>query len=221
MGAHQDGDQGRAGQGGAQGERPGHHRHHQPARDHRGVEQAHRRATAQRGRLDGHAQPEHMRPDRGRGRRQGRAASQDRPAHRAVLCRHQASLAHREHPRRGRGRPERLGALRHDRHLAALAALRRQRAPHRRHERLAYLADGPGQAGLGRRPLRRRGRAALGPAAHRVVERGALQGRRSAVHRGRARGRRPRRPAGRALWADVLRAWRGQEHLRHRLLSAA
>ena len=40
-------------------------------------------------------------------------------------------------------------------------------------------------------------------------------------HGGRSRRRRPRRPAGRSGWTDLLQARPGQEHLRHRLLPAA
>ena len=44
-------------------------RHHQPARDRRGLGQEHRRAGLQRDRLAGHPHPAHRRPPRGRRRR--------------------------------------------------------------------------------------------------------------------------------------------------------
>ena len=82
-------------------------------------------------------------------------------------------------------------------------------------------ADGPGDAGLGRRAARRasasRGRCCpRSSGSSEVYGEAAL-----AAGRGRPGRRRPRRPAGGPLRPDLLRRRRGQEHLRHRQLPAA
>ncbi len=56
-------------------------------------------------------------------------------------------------------------------------------------------------------------------AAHRVQQRSLRRGD-AGLREGRARGRHPGRPAGRAGGPDVLPAGRGQEHLRHRMFPA-
>ena len=92
---------------GLQATRPGRARHHQPARDHRGVEPEHRPAVLQRDRLAGHPHRPHRLRARARrhGRRdpaQGRAAAGD------LLLRRQDPVDPGER-RRGARRPPRRG----------------------------------------------------------------------------------------------------------------
>ena len=115
---------------------------------------------------------------------------------------------------RGRGR---RGAVRDDGHVADLEPDRPPR--HRRHERRPDDADEPRDARMGRRAARRHGRAARHAARDPLVVRGLRRGRRPA-RRAAGRGR-ARRPARGAVRPDLLRARRGQVHVRHRQLPAA
>ena len=132
----------------------------------------------------------------------------------------------RRDPRGGRARPTRRGRgrrapVRDHRHVADLAAdrrRRRRRPRHRRHERLANDADGSRIPCLGARAARCRrrpgGDAARDPLLVRDLRaRGGGPGRRPDR-------RRPRRPAGRAVRADLFRAGSAQVHLRHGLFHA-
>ena len=116
------------------------HRHHQPARDHLALGARHRQRRPQRHRLAG---PPHRRglPPPGRGRR-----SRPRPRRAPASSSTPTSRAPRSpgcsttSPAPARARRERRPGLRHGRQLPALAADRRPRPRHRRHQRLAHHA---------------------------------------------------------------------------------
>ena len=121
--------------------RKGHRRdrHHQPARDHRGVGPRHRPGRASRHRLAGPPHRRHLRQTEER-RPRARDLGQDRPDHRSLFLRHQSRLDPRPRARRARARRARRTDVRHRRLLSAVAADRRQGARHRRHQRLAHAA---------------------------------------------------------------------------------
>lgn len=102
-------------------------RHHQPARDHRGVTSQDRRAHPQRDRLAGPARRAHL-PGTARARPRGCGAGTHGPGHRCLLFRQQAEMDPR--PRRWRprcGRTRRAG-LGHRGQPAGVEAHRRPRA---------------------------------------------------------------------------------------------
>ncbi|CAA9216364.1 MAG: Glycerol kinase, partial [uncultured Corynebacteriales bacterium] len=196
-------------------------RDRQPAGDDRAVGPAHRGAGGPGRGLAGHPD---RRADRGAGG--GRRA---RPLHRPVraaaghLLRRAADpLAAGRHPGAAGPGGARRGALRHHGDLADLEPDRRpgrRHARHRRDQRVPDDADGHRHPRVVRRAARRDRRAARGAAGDPVVRGGVRQGLRGAA-RGADR-RRPRRPAGGAVRADLLRPGRGQVHVRHRLVPAA
>ena len=110
-----------------------------------------------------------------------------------------------------------------DRHLAAVEPDRRpgrRAARHRRHQRLADAADGPARRSTGtRRSLELMGIPAAMLPEIRSIVRAVRRGRGTALG-GRPDRRHPRRPAGGAVRPDLLRAGRGQEHVRHRHVPA-
>ena len=142
--------------------RPGRPGPDQPAGNHAGVEPAHRAAVRERHRLAGHQdRPDRRRPGPGRPRRRDQAQGRPAPGH--LLLRRQAAVDARPCRRPARRRRTRRGHLRHRRHLAAVEPHRRhqwRRARDRRHQRQPHDADGPADAGLGRRAARLLHRAA-------------------------------------------------------------
>ncbi len=115
-----------------------------------------------------------------------------------------------------RARGERRGPVRDDRLVVDLAAHRS--APDRRHERQPHVDDEPADARLGRRAAGGARGAARDAARDPFLGRGLRRGPR---HAGGGPGRRGAgRPAGGAVRAGMLRARRGQVHLRHRQLPA-
>ncbi len=101
------------------------HRHHQPARDHRGVGPRHRAGDPPRHRLAGPPHRRHLRETEGR-RPRARDLRQDRADHRSVFLRHESRVDPRPRPRRARTRDARRTDVRHRRLLSAVAADRRQ-----------------------------------------------------------------------------------------------
>ena len=85
--------------------RQGHRRdrHHQPARDHRGVGPRHRAGRAPRHRLAGPPHRRCLRAPEGR-RLRADDVQEDRPDHRSLFLRHQGRLDPRSRPRRARAR---------------------------------------------------------------------------------------------------------------------
>ena len=206
--------------------RPGRARHHQPARDHRGLEPAHRPAVLQRDRLAGHPH----RPDRPALDRDGRGDVIRRKAGlppatyfsggkiQWILENVDGVRAAAERGDAIFGNTDTLGAVEPHRRR------RRRRARHRRHQRQPHHADGPRDPRLGRRAARLL-RHPAGDAAARSARRRTRAGT-ARPGTGRVGGavsahRRPRRPAGGHRRPGLLRARRGQEHLRHRQLPAA
>ena len=142
-----------AGAARAGGERPGGHRHHQPARDHRRVGPAQRRAGVQRAGVAGYA---HRRSGGGTGaqRRRRPLPRQDRPAAGHLFQRAQDPLDSGQRPRGARAGRRRRPAVRQHRHLRVVEPHRRA-ARHRLHQCQPHAVDEPGDAGLGRRAARR------------------------------------------------------------------
>ncbi len=96
----------------------------------------------------------------------------------------------------------------------------RRPAPHRCHERVPHDAHGSRHARLGPGdPARHRHPPHAAPRDPPVIA-GVRRGERRPPRR-RPDRRHPRRPAGRDVRTDLLRARRGEEHLRHRQLPAA
>ena len=163
----------------------------------------------ERDRLAGHAQRRAR-----RGARLPRPLPRaDGPAARDVLLGPEALVAARRAAGRARARRGRRARGGHDRQLARLAPGGRPR--HRRDQREPHAADGSRHARLGRRAARRDRRPARAAPRHRAVERRRRRDRRHPA------GLAARRPAGGALRAVLLRAGRGQVHLRHRQLPPA
>ena len=143
-------------QGQPAGLRPRRARHHQPARDHRRVEQEHRPAVLQRDRLAGHPHRPHR--QRARARRPRRRHPAARPACRRPRTSPAArssgssrtSTACARPPRRATpsSAPPTPGCC------GTSPAAQRRRARHRRHQRQPHDADGPRDARLGRRAAR-------------------------------------------------------------------
>ena len=137
---------------------------------------------------------------------------------RRLLLRDEGALDPRSGPGRAGACGPRRAALRDDRHVAGLEAHRRPRACHRCVERVAHDGLRHPAATLGRRAPRR-ARSSAGD----VRDAGAVDGRRrrdrsrALRHRAADRGDRGR-SAGRALRPDLLRARRGEEHLRNGVL---
>ena len=150
----------RAEEGGRHGQGHRRDRHHQPARDHRGVGPRHRAGRAPRHRLAGPPHRRHLRQAEGR-RPRARDLGQDRPDHRSLFLRHQGGLDPRPRARRARARRARRTDVRHRRLLSAVAADRRQGARHRRHQRLAHAAVQHPHRRMGRRAPENPARAAL------------------------------------------------------------
>ncbi len=158
------------------------HRHHQPARDHRGVEPPHRPAHLQRHRLAGPARRAQLR--RAARARLGRYdPRQDRLAHRRLFLRHQAPVDPGPRARGAPARRTRRAGLRHRGRLADLAAHRRPGSCDGRQQRLAHHALQRAREPLGRRTP---GRAEHPAPAH---ARGASLQRGFRPHRARAAGR--------------------------------
>ena len=132
--------------------RQGHrrHRHHQPARDHRGVGPRHRQGGAPRHRLAGPPHRRYLRQIKER-RPRARDLGKDRPDHRSLFFRHQGRLDPRSRARRARARRAWRADVRHRRLLSAVAADRRQGARDRRHQRLAHAAVQHPHRAVGRR----------------------------------------------------------------------
>jgi len=178
LAAHARGDRRGARQLRRRGERHRGDRHHQPARDHRGLGPRERRARLQRDRLAGHPH----RPARARIRRRRRPrppARQDRPAALHLLLGTEDRLDPRQRGRRARARRERRAGLRDDGHLGALEPDRRQgRRPARdgRDQRVAHPDDGPRDARLARAEPRADGRAALDAPGDPLLQRGVRRG---------------------------------------------
>ena len=180
-------------------------RHHQPARDGPALGPRDPRLAAARDRLAGPAYRRHLRPAaRRRSRGAGRRA--DRAAARPVLHRHQADLARRERAAHlGAGR---VGPLRrrHRRLLPDRPDDPRHVPRHRRLQRLPHAAVRPRRRRLVRRAVR-----AVRRAPRRAARGGPVLGRgrhhRPAVvpRPGAADRRARRRPAVRAVRADLLR----------------
>ena len=86
--------------------RKGHRRdrHHQPARDHRGVGPRHRPADSSRHRLAGPPHRRHLRQAQER-RPRARDLGEDRPDHRSLFLRNEGRLDPRSRPRRARRAP--------------------------------------------------------------------------------------------------------------------
>ena len=202
------GERPRGGQGGA-GRRgaPG-HRHHQPARDRRGLGPLDRRAGAPRA---GVAGPPHLGPLR-RAQGGGPRAAVPR-AHRAG-ARPLLLRARKIEWLVNEGHGDAL--LRDDRLVARAQAVRRARD--RLHQRLAHAAVRHPRAQVGPRAVRDP------PRRPRLAARAATQRRGGGgderVRRQRAAGRHGRRPAGRPLRPGLPRGRAGQEHLRHGLVRA-
>ncbi len=110
-------------------------RHHQPARDDRGVGPRDRRPDPPRDRVAG---PPHRRsvrePQDPRAARPRRHRAHPRP----VLQRHEDPLDARARRRRGRGGAGRQARVRHDRLVSIVAAHRRRGARDRRDQRVAH-----------------------------------------------------------------------------------
>ncbi len=111
--------------------------------------------------------------------------------------------------RRARESGSRRRAVRHDRHVGALEShgrpVRRACTSRTSRTRAARSSSNLATLDLGRRAARRVRRFRGDAAAHSAVERGLRQGRDTSARRRAARGH-PRRPAGRARRADVLRS---------------
>ena len=195
--------------------RPRSRRHHQPARDHPAVGPRHRHAHPQRDRLAGHPRRPYGRRIRA-GWRPGPLSRPDRAAAGQLLLRPKAPLAAGQCTQRPRPRRSRRPRLRHHRHLAAMAPHRP--AHHRCNERQPHPTDEPRHPRLGRLPPIRIRHPSLGSSRYRSIFGGLRHRPRPAG--GRPRRRHPRRPAGGADGPSLLPPWRGQEHLRHRQLSA-
>ncbi len=123
-------------------------RHHQPARNHRGVGPRHRHRRAPRHRLAGPPHRRYLCPAEGGGPRAG-DLGQDRADHRSLFLRHQGCLDSRSRARRARARDARRIDVRHRRLLSAVAADRRQGACDRRHQCLADAAVQHPQRAMG------------------------------------------------------------------------
>ena len=229
LGAHQHRASGRRSRAaGPQAARPRRARHHQPARDHRRL---------------GHGAPavRYYNAIVWQDTRTDRIASKLERDGRGDVIRRKAGLPPatyfsggkiqwilenvdgvREAAERGDalfGTTDTLGALEPHRRR------RRRRARHRPDQRQPHDADGPRDPRLGRRAARRssasRARCCrqIKPSSYPEAY-GTTPSQRPARRRGAAH-RRPRRPAGRHRRPGLLRARRGQEHLRHRQLHAA
>ena len=208
--------------------RPGRGRHHQPARDTRGVEQEDRQRPYYNAIVWQDTRTDRIASalDRdGRGDDdppQGRVC-RPRPTSPAA----RSSGSWRTSTAYGR-RPRRRRDLRQHGQLAAVEPDRRhgrRRARHRPDQRQPHHADEPGDPGLGRRTARLLRRAArrccptIGPSSNPDLFGTTRQ---DGPFDGEVRAdRRPRRPAGGDRRPGLLRARRGQEHLRHRQLPAA
>ena len=135
--------------GEAAGRRRARHRHHQPARNHGGVEPQDRQADPQRHRLAGPPRRAAV-PQADRRRLGAEDPGQDRPADRFLFLRHQGALV----PGQRAGRTGSGGARRagdgHHRQLRAVAPDRRQGACDRRHQCQPHHAVQHPQDGLGR-----------------------------------------------------------------------
>ena len=186
-------------------------RHHEPARDGRGLGPPHRRARVQRDRLAGHPHPVDRRPARGGRRRRAvqgrRSACRSPPTSRAPkivwILENVPGRA-----REGRGRRP---ALRHHRHLGALEPHRRRRRRRARdgcHEREPHDVHGPRDAcSWDDDILAAFGVPALDAARDPVVVGGLRPVATRALAAARDADRRhPRRPAGRDLRPGGLRA---------------
>ena len=196
-------------------------RHHQSARDDGAVGPQHRRAAAQCARLAGHAN--------GRSRRGVRARRRPGPVSRAhgltardLFQRAEAALVARQRAGRAREGRRRRRLVRNDRYVAPVEShgrLRGRRALDRRDECEPHAADRLADARLGRRHARRVRGATGAPAAHRAVERQLWHGRDRCAAR-RADLGNSRRSASGPRRSNVLRARRGEEHVRHGLFHA-
>ncbi len=195
-------------------------RHYQPARDHRGVGPRHRRAHRERHRVAVPPHGSHGGGPDGRPGGRGRDHGPHGPGSRRLLLGEQDRLdfgggARGPGPRRGR-----RARLRHRRQLAHLEAHLRGRARHRCDQRESHHALqhprrllGPLSAGALRHPRLPHARGApLGRRLRRDGEPGACA--RYSHPRG------GRRSAGGPVRPVLLFRRSGEEHLRHRLLSA-
>ena len=129
------------------------HRHHQPARNHRGMGPRQRRAGPQRHRVAGPAHRGVLRRTQGRGARSV-DHGQDRAGARCLFFRHQAALDTRQRSRARAAAEAGQARVRHRRLLAHLEILRRRGARDRCQQCLAHAALQHPQRRLGRRAAR-------------------------------------------------------------------
>ena len=187
-------------------------RHHQPAGDHAAVGPHQRRAAAQRRGLAGHA----CRSAGGgvcQRWRAGPLPRSDRVAAGQLLQRPEVALAARQCAASAPSRRSRRACIRYDRYVAAMAAHRQARD--RRHQCQPHAVDELVNAGLGRRAAER-----LRHSAQRCCRASCRPLRCTGKPLWRADRGHSGRPAGSADGSGLLRAGRGEEHLRHRLLPA-